>query len=50
MKGTRKVLDRASANEEKFVQKKLDEANVVLKRMDVSVFKNKVIPKQKNER
>lgn len=45
MKGTRKVLDKASANEDKLVQKKLDEANAALKRMDVSVFKRKAISK-----
>jgi len=50
MKGTRKVLDNASTSENKLVQKKLDDANAALKKMDVSVFENKVIAKQKNER
>lgn len=50
MKGTRKVAGNASSSENKFVQKKLDEANAALKRMDVSVFKSKVTPNQSNER
>ncbi|MCF0073269.1 hypothetical protein LZD49_22505 [Dyadobacter sp. CY261] len=50
MKGTRKALEGPSANEETFVQRKLDEANAVLRRMDVSVFENKIVQKRKNER
>jgi ribosome-associated translation inhibitor RaiA len=37
-------------NEERLVQKKLDEANTVLRRMDVSVFKNKIDLQQRNEK
>jgi hypothetical protein len=50
MKGTKKVLEKTSTKEESFVQRKLDEANAVLRRMDISVFENKVDPKRKNER
>lgn len=50
MKGTRKVLEEISTKEESFVQRKLDEANAVLRRMDISVFENKIDPKRKNER
>jgi ribosome-associated translation inhibitor RaiA len=38
------------ANEERLVQKKLDEANAVLRRMDVSVFKNGIDLQQRNEK
>lgn len=50
MKGTRKAPGNISASENKFVQKKLDEANAALKRMDVSVFERKVMPNQRNEK
>lgn len=48
MKATRKVPTAISASENKFVQKKLDEANAALKRMDVSVFERKATSNQKN--